>query len=80
MQQAWNCKHLVEFPLCEQQPTSEGSANIWNSLYASQRPSPSLIEYFYEIHYGAAVSDIGVHTVEAINFWDVVTVIQKTNY
>lgn len=75
MQQAWNCKHLVEFPLCELQPTSECSANIWNSFCASQRPSPSLIEYFYEIHYGTAVIDTGDHTMEAINVWDVVTVI-----
>ena len=80
MQQAWNCKHLVEFPLCELQPTSECSANIWNSFCASQRPSPSLIEYFYEIHYGTAVMDAGDHTIETINVWDVVTFIQKTNY
>lgn len=80
MQQAWNCKHLVEFPLCELQPTSEYSANIWNSFCGSQRPSPSLIEYFYEIHYGTAVIDTGDHTIEAINVWDAVTVIQKSNY
>lgn len=80
MQQAWNCKHLVEFPLCELQPTSEYFANIWNSFCGSQRPSPSLIEYFYEIHYGTAVIDTGDHTIEAINVWDVVTVIQKNNY
>lgn len=79
MQQAWNCKHLVEFPSCELQPTSEYSANIWNSFCASQRPSPSLIEYFYEIRYGAAVIDTGDPTIESINVWDVVTVIQKTN-
>lgn len=80
MQQAWNCKHLVEFPLCELQPTSECSAHIWNSFWGSPRPSPSLMEYFYEIHYGTAVIDTGDHTIEAINVWDGVTVIQKTNY